>query len=39
MFERPSLIQAKKREKVSIGDAKRKNEKNKDIRAFFTINC
>ena len=37
LFQRTSLIEAKKREKVSIGDAKRKNEKNKDIRSFFNI--
>ena len=37
MFNRPSLIKAKQREKISIGEAKRKKEKNKDIRGFFTI--
>jgi DNA polymerase delta subunit 1 len=37
MFNRPSLIEAKRKEKISIGDAKRKKEKNKDIRGFFTI--
>jgi hypothetical protein len=37
LFNRPSLIEAKIKEKLNIGDAKRKNEKNKDIRSFFTI--
>ena len=37
MFQRPSLIEAKRKEKISMGDAKRKKEKNKDIRNFFTI--
>jgi DNA polymerase delta subunit 1 len=37
MFNRPSLVKAKQREKLSIGEAKRKNEKNKDIREFFTV--
>ena len=37
MFNRPSLIKAKQREKVSIGEAKRKKEGNKDIRGFFNI--
>jgi DNA polymerase elongation subunit (family B) len=36
MFERKSLLEAKKREKISIGDAKRKQDKNKDIRLFFS---
>ncbi len=35
MFNRPSLIKAKQREKISIGEAKRVKEKNKDIRSFF----
>ena len=39
MFNRPSLIKAKQREKVSIGEAKRKKEGNKDIRGFFTLKC
>ena len=37
MFERQSLIEAKKREKISIGDAKRKKENNTDIRSFFKL--
>lgn len=37
MFQRESMIEAKKKEKTSVADAKRKNEKNKDIRSFFTI--
>ena len=37
MFNRPSLVKAKQREKLSIGEAKRKNEKNKDIRNFFSV--
>jgi len=37
LFNRQSLIDAKKREQSSIGDAKRKKEKNKDIRNFFPI--
>jgi len=37
MFNRPSLIKAKQREKVSIGEAKRKKEGNKDIRGFFNL--
>jgi DNA polymerase delta subunit 1 len=37
MFNRPSLIKAKQREKISIGEAKRKKEGNKDIRGFFNI--
>jgi len=35
MFNRPSLIKAKQREKIAIGEAKRKQEKNRDIRSFF----
>jgi DNA polymerase elongation subunit (family B) len=35
MFNRPSFIKAKQREKIAIGDAKRKKEGNKDIRTFF----
>jgi DNA polymerase elongation subunit (family B) len=37
MFNRKSLLEAKKREKVSIAEAKRIKEKNKDIRSFFNI--
>ena len=37
MFNRPTLIKAKKREKLAIADAKRIKEGNKDIRNFFTI--
>jgi hypothetical protein len=37
MFNRPSLIKAKQREKIAIGEAKRKSEKNRDIRNFFQI--
>jgi DNA polymerase elongation subunit (family B) len=37
MFQRPTLIEAKRKEKISMGDAKRKKENNKDIRSFFTI--
>ena len=37
MFNRPSLIKAKQREKVNQGEAKRKLEGNKDIRSFFTV--
>jgi DNA polymerase delta subunit 1 len=37
MFERQSLIDAKKREQISIGDAKRKKENNSDIRSFFKL--
>jgi DNA polymerase delta subunit 1 len=37
MFERKSLLDAKKREKISIGDAKRKKDNNKDIRSFFKL--
>ena len=36
MFNRPSLIKAKQREKIAIGEAKRVKEKNRDIRCFFT---
>ena len=35
LFNRPSLIKAKQREKISIGEAKRKKDNNKDIRSFF----
>ena len=35
LFNRKSLLDAKSREKISIGDAKRKREKNKDIRTYF----
>ena len=35
LFNRKSLLDAKAREKISIGDAKRKREKNKDIRTYF----
>ena len=38
MFNRKSLIDAKRRELVSIGEVKRKKEKNKDIRVFFKVN-
>jgi len=38
MFNRPSLIKAKQREKIAIGEAKRKTEKNHDIRSFFKTN-
>jgi len=34
---RPSLIKAKQREKLSIAEAKRKKEGNRDIRTFFTV--
>jgi hypothetical protein len=37
MFERKSLEDAKKREQISIGDAKRKKENNSDIRSFFKL--
>ena len=37
MFERKSFIDAKRREKISIGEAKRKKEGNNDIRNFFTV--
>jgi DNA polymerase elongation subunit (family B) len=37
MFQRPSLLKAKQREKLSIGEAKRKKENNKDIRSFFRL--
>jgi DNA polymerase delta subunit 1 len=37
MFNRKSLADAKQREKVSIGDAKRKRDKIQDIRGFFKI--
>jgi len=37
MFERKSFLDAKRREKVSIGEAKRVKEGNKDIRNFFTL--
>jgi DNA polymerase delta subunit 1 len=35
LFNRKSLLEAKQREKISIGEAKRKQEGNKDIRTFF----
>jgi hypothetical protein len=35
MFNRPSLVKAKQREKLAMGEAKRKKEGNKDIRSFF----
>jgi DNA polymerase elongation subunit (family B) len=35
MFDRKSLTDAKKREKISIGEEKRKRENNTDIRCFF----
>ena len=35
MFNRKSLLNAKRREKLSIGEAKRIKENNKDIRQFF----
>ena len=38
MFNRKSLLEAKKREKISIAEAKRIKEKNQDIRSFFNIN-
>jgi len=38
LFNRKSLLDAKQREKISIGEAKRKQEGNKDIRTFFKIN-
>jgi DNA polymerase elongation subunit (family B) len=37
LLNRPLLLEAKKKEKILAGDAKRKKEKNKDIRNFFTI--
>ena len=39
LFNRKSLIDAKKRERLSIGDAKRKKENNKDIRKFFNVSA
>jgi DNA polymerase delta subunit 1 len=38
MFNRPSLIKAKKEEKNSIYNAKRIKENNQDIRSFFPTN-
>jgi len=38
LFSRDSYIKAKKREQISIGEAKRIREGNKDIRSFFGIN-
>jgi DNA polymerase delta subunit 1 len=35
LFNRKSLLEAKQREKLSIGEAKRKQEGNKDIRSFL----
>jgi len=37
MFNRESFLEAKKKEKNTIAEAKRIKEKNKDIRTFFTI--
>ena len=37
LFQRKSLTDAKAREKVSIGEAKRVKERNKDIRSFFSV--
>ena len=37
LFQRKSFIDAKRREKISIGEAKRKKEGNNDIRNFFTV--
>jgi DNA polymerase delta subunit 1 len=37
LFRRPSLLKAKEREKISIAEAKRKKEGNRDIRSFFTV--
>ena len=37
MFNRKSLIDAKNREKISIGNNRRIKEKNKDIRQFFNF--
>jgi DNA polymerase delta subunit 1 len=37
LLGRKSYLDAKKNEKIMIGDAKRKKEKNKDIRGFFQI--
>jgi DNA polymerase elongation subunit (family B) len=37
MFNRPSLVKAKQREKIAIGEAKRVKENNQDIRKFFTF--
>jgi DNA polymerase elongation subunit (family B) len=34
---RDSLVKAKQREKLSIAEAKRKKEGNRDIRCFFTV--
>ena len=31
------MVKAKQREKLAIGEAKRKKENNKDIRSFFKI--
>jgi hypothetical protein len=35
LFNRPSLIKAKKEEQASIHNAKRIKENNRDIRTFF----
>jgi len=35
LFDRKSFQDAKRREKISIGEATRKREKNQDIRCFF----
>jgi DNA polymerase elongation subunit (family B) len=37
LFERKAFLDAKRREKLSIGESKRKKEKNKDIRTFFSV--
>ena len=37
LFQRKSFLDAKRREKLSIGEAKRKKENNHDIRNFFTL--
>ena len=39
LFNRKSLTDAKKRERVSIGEARRKKENNKDIRKFFNVSA
>ncbi len=38
LFQRKSFLDAKRREKISIGESKRKKENNHDIRKFFTLN-
>jgi DNA polymerase delta subunit 1 len=37
LFQRKSFLDAKRREKLSIGESKRKKENNHDIRNFFTL--